>query len=479
MSLKNNDAHPIPTIQEKSRPAEPGAGPCVFLVHGSGLDNVGDSGQMYSAMERLERLIPKCRVVLARMYEPDDGSLWGERLSAPAPHIYVRARWNILLRLSLGVLGFLHLKMVAGGLTRLLYYCRALRLLWAARFARRAGFVPLWRRSGRQAIHAIRSCDAVYCSGGGNLNDIWLETELLPRVITYRLAGIFEKPLVISGQGIGPLQSKLGRRLLQWGVQDAQIVGCRDRDESRQLLLRLGLSEETAQSLGDDATDLRCADHDRLTQIFEQEGVEDDGKVRLAVHIRLHNFKEDFRTAAIAPLAQMLDSLIERTDCHILFIPVSYARKRAYENDIGDAFEVFARMRHRSNVSFICREKYSPPDMKAIVNACDLLIGFSYHAWIFALTSGTPALGLYYGEYFRLKAMGLFAWYNRPHWAWNVDGLDVSKFVDTVVQVLASADEHRRELTTITDQIIAQVERPTRLLQTKLAQHNRPVGAGE
>ena len=36
----------------------------IFLFHGSGLDNVGDSAQMYATVERLERLIQNCQVII-------------------------------------------------------------------------------------------------------------------------------------------------------------------------------------------------------------------------------------------------------------------------------------------------------------------------------------------------------------------------------------------------------------------------------
>lgn len=440
----------------------------ILLVHGSGLGNVGDSAQMYAATERLERLVPGCQVIVAKMYEQDDGRLWEGRTGVPAIHLYMRRRLGGFTRVWIKVFQKLHMKPLVRCVTFLVFLSRLVRVVCAARFASLFGVVPMINRNGREAITAVRRCDVVYCSGGGNLNDIWLCGELLPRALTYRLASLFNKPLFISGQGIGPLESQLGRYLMRWGAREAKVFGCRDKQESRSLLLSLGFDPKVAQSLGDEAVDLRSSSQQRVSEILSDESVPDDGKPLVAVHIRLHNFSQDFRGPAAPLLAEMLDRLIERMPCRILFIPVTYSRSRAYEGDIGDAFEVFARMQRRCDVSFICKEKYSPPDMKGLISACKLLIGFSYHAWVFAMTSGIPAFGLYCGEYFRMKAEGFFGWYNRHSWAWNIEDLDTSNVIDTIEEVIKNYPLHKQELSRITQQLVTKVELPVRQIGMSL-----------
>ena len=128
-------------------------------------------------------------------------------------------------------------------------------------------------------------------------------------------------------------------------------------------------------------------------------------------------------------------------------------------------------MKHRDSASFICREKYSPPDMKGIVNAGKMLIGFSYHAWVFALTSGIPALGLFSGEYFRTKSKGLFEWYNRPGWVWNVETLDVADVLRTIEDMVANCDAHREDLLRVTRHMAEQVQIPAQMAKAILDNH--------
>ena len=163
-------------------------------------------------------------------------------------------------------------------------------------------------------------------------------------------------------------------------------------------------------------------------------------------------------------MAELCDSLIERCNCFIAFIPISHAGKCAFDHDIGDAFEVFSRMKHRAQTGFICGKRYSPSEIKAVIAESVALIGFSYHAWVFSLTSGIPTFGLYFGEYFREKAAGLFAWYDRPEWAWDIARAKAEDVVTEISSALAGSPMHRRSLQDKTQSLIGTVEKPASLL---------------
>jgi polysaccharide pyruvyl transferase WcaK-like protein len=433
------------------------------LIHGSGYGNVGDSAQMMAAAERLERVIPGCRLQVARMYAADDGLLWGGRDSAPSPHLYICRPPGRFPSLIIGALSRLRARSLAKSCKTGVFLFRAFLLVASAWCLKRTGILPVFHPAAKGALLAIRDCDLVYGSGGGNLNDLWLNEELLPRVATYRVAAVLGKPVIVSGQGVGPVATRLGRRLLKWGAKDLSLFSCRDTHASRDFLVSLGMDANVVQSLGDDATDLRCSPPDRIAAIAVAEAFPADGRPRVAVHVRLHDFKDDFRTLAIPLLASLFDQLIERKGCRLVFIPVTFGETRTFEADLGDAAEVYANMKQRAHVSFVCREKYSPPDMLGLIRSCSMLIGFSYHAWVFALSSGIPAFGFYFGEYFRLKSIGLFDWYNRGHWIWNIETLQPESVLREIEEVDMNYGAHREALLSTTRRLAEQVERPARL----------------
>lgn len=354
------------------------------------------------------------------MYEEDDAVLWPGVPLVASPRLYLLASSKLTVRVA-GLLRGVGLGRLGALVFHFSLLTRVVRLLVAGWCWRRFGVVPLMDARGRNAVKEMGGVDAVYCSGGGNLNDIWLLSELVPRAVSYRLAHVMGKPCVVSGQGVGPLKSRAGKLVLGWGLRHVAFFACRDLEESAAHLRGIGVAEERIASLGDDAFDLVPASAAAAEEILVAEGVPVDGKPLVIVHVRFTNFVSDFGVKGSPYTAAVLDGLIERTGCQVVFIPITNCARRAGDRDIGDAFDVYAHMKRRESVSFLIGRKYSPPEMKAVVARSKALIAYSYHAWVFALTSGVPAFGLFSGEYFRGKSSGLFAWYGRLDWVWDIE----------------------------------------------------------
>jgi polysaccharide pyruvyl transferase WcaK-like protein len=451
-------------------------GVSILLIHGAGAfpRNIGDDAQAYSAADRLRRLIPGVEVRPARMYAEDDGALWpGVKLVA-SPRLYVVSSSWLTVTVA-GILRGMGLGRIGAVLFHLSLLTRVVRLLVAGWCWRRFGVVPLMDARGRNAVKEMGGVDAVYCSGGGNLNDIWLRSELVPRAVSYRLAHVMGKPCVVSGQGVGPLKSRAGKAILGWGLRHVEFFACRDLEESAAHLRGIGVAEERMASLGDDAFDLVPASAAAAEEILVAEGVPVDGKPLVMVHVRFTNFVSDFGEKGSPYTAAVLDGLIERTGCQVVFIPITNCARRAGDRDIGDAFDVYAHMKRRESVSFLIGRKYSPPEMKAVVARSKALIAYSYHAWVFALTSGVPGFGLFSGEYFRGKSSGLFAWYGRLDWVWDIERSDPRRVAAMIGESMGSGDGDggvRRK----TAELVANVEVPARRLAAILG--GVPYGAG-
>ena len=468
--------------------------PRILLIHGGGLGNAGDNGQMLSALERLERIFPNGEIVVGQMYESDDGHLIGKREHSSTPHLFVnrqvwtshtesessssamhsvRRRFRVRRgRISTHIKKYInsraHLRRIAEGLLSVVSLFRGGVFLFVLMVYKRLGLRLPLGVTGQKAIDTLISCDAVYCSGGGNLNDIWFHNELIPRVVSYKAAAILDKPLVVSGQGVGPLESKLGKMLLRWSARHALIFGCRDHSNSRDFLIRIGLCGSKVQSFGDDAFDLRNSSNNRVNEIIRQEGIPSGHARLVAVHIRLHNFTQDFTGRGITVLASFLDRLVEEIDCIFAFVPITYARGSRL-GDLRDAAAVKKRMRYRERVTLIDMHAYSPPDMKSLIGRCDALIGFSYHAWIFALSNGRPAFGLFDGEYFRLKSRGLYDWYGISNWLWDLNKFDEDEATRIVLQTLADSDSVEAMLHSTNSMIVRQIKTPAKELADALA----------
>ena len=115
-----------------------------------------------------------------------------------------------------------------------------------------------WADDAWKVIHAVADADAVVVSGGGNLSSTWPE-HVYERVALARLAALFNKRLVVTGQTIGPHLTGRHAELVAEFLTSAVLVGVRE-SSSRELALRLGVVPDRLVSVVDDATYMRGSD---------------------------------------------------------------------------------------------------------------------------------------------------------------------------------------------------------------------------
>lgn len=100
-------------------------------------------------------------------------------------------------------------------------------------------------------IESLRTVDAVLIAGGGNMNSAfgWL---LYERAAVAKVAASLNKPVVISGQTLGPSLSPADREVLRGTLEGATLVGLRD-PESLHLARTLCPEHRGLRSCPDDA----------------------------------------------------------------------------------------------------------------------------------------------------------------------------------------------------------------------------------
>ncbi|HMO11364.1 MAG TPA: polysaccharide pyruvyl transferase family protein, partial [Actinotalea sp.] len=101
-----------------------------------------------------------------------------------------------------------------------------------------AGALP-WGDPAWDVIHSVADSDAVLITGGGNLNSVWPE-HIYERAALARLAAAFARPLVVTGQTVGPHLTARHGELVGEVVTSAVLVGVREL-ASREICLRLGV----------------------------------------------------------------------------------------------------------------------------------------------------------------------------------------------------------------------------------------------
>jgi polysaccharide pyruvyl transferase CsaB len=247
--------------------------------------------------------------------------------------------------------------------------------------ARDYGVRAVDRWNVREVAGAIRRADLLVSGGGSLLQDITGLQSLFYYLGVIWLARLLRRPVVYYAQGIGPVTSKSGRRLVGLTTRGARAVTVRD-EESLQDLRAMGV-RRPVEVTADPVLGLRPEDIDMAAgaEILRRHGVTPGAGV-VGVSVR----PLAGPAAWEMELARALDRLA-RAGRTVVFVPMQSPA------DLVISREVAAVMREPH---VLISEKLNVPQMISLVGNLDLLVGMRLHALIFAAVCGVPPVGIAY-----------------------------------------------------------------------------------
>lgn len=230
-------------------------------------------------------------------------------------------------------------------------------------------------------IRVLSEADIVAAAGGGYLTD---EFPFMVEWTAWLLlaAQRMGKCTALFGQGIGPLQTRRIRSLLAQAVRNIQVVGLREGLFGPSLMNELGLDRRKCVVTGDDALE--------LPYDAAKAGV----GTKLGVNLR-RAFYSGISCGVEGRVSKVLSQLLAELQTSPVVIPIDFQEKDA---------EVAAKvLGHTSFVS----PRIGVSDAIRLASECRVVITGSYHAAIFALGQGVPAVCLAGSDYYRDKFLGL------------------------------------------------------------------------
>lgn len=123
------------------------------------------------------------------------------------------------------------------------------------------------RMSPVQVMSAMKAADLIVFGGGSLLQDSTSFRSLVYYLAIIFLARTLKKPLVVYANGIGPLNSSIGRRLTRAALSTAKEITLRD-PESLDILRELGVEQNTRVT-ADPAFLLTPAAPERVREILQ------------------------------------------------------------------------------------------------------------------------------------------------------------------------------------------------------------------
>lgn len=239
------------------------------------------------------------------------------------------------------------------------------------------------RASFPDVYRAIKNSTLFISGGGSLLQDVTSNRSLIYYLGVIKLAQLLKKPVVIYGQGIGPITKKRNRWLATQILNSVSTITVRDR-ASKIYLLDMGVKNKDIHITADPVLAMERIDISIGRDILTSSGIDmNSNKPLIGVATRPWQNSNDFSNI----LSSALDSLINDLGARVVFIPFHR------EEDVAESRKIAERMKGKV---VVLGDDCSVEELISVIGNLDLLIGVRLHSLIFAALMDVPLLGISY-----------------------------------------------------------------------------------
>ena len=235
-------------------------------------------------------------------------------------------------------------------------------------------------------LEVLREADLVLVSGGGAMTDAFLPHPLMI-LDRLELGTLLGKVTAMVGQGIGPIGDPLLAARMRAVLPSVDLIALRERRAGAPLLQTFGVSPERLHMTGDDAIELA----------YEHARISDGTNLANAVGVNLRRAEYSGVSPELAMMvAEVLGDHARRRASELLPVPISHHPGES------DATTLGAILGGDGGAAL-----QTPLEVIEQVARCRLVVTGSYHAAVFAVAQGIPAVGLSGSAYYADKFGGL------------------------------------------------------------------------
>jgi len=278
--------------------------------------------------------------------------------------------------------------------------------------------------------------DGLYMVGGGYLTDTFPEF-LVQACCIAQAFGQERKPILLSGQQVGPFRSRILRALTGRLLRHARFVGLREPTRSVELCRAFRLKPQSYQVTGDDSFGLPFASDAEVSAFLASHRLE-PGKF-IALNVRL-GFYADEHKPHIRMIAQIGESLAHAFGFPIVAVPIAFN-----EVDSDDrSGEELLRLMTKAKRQRIDSRYLTPSLVGGFLGKAFGAVGISYHFCTFALSQGVPSVALYDGEYYSQKASGICKFWQDDRLAISLQKVSAPGAVDHIAAFFRDSSQRRQ-----------------------------------
>ena len=379
------------------------------------LRNFGDMAMLQSAVERLQALLPDAAI---EVFTEDPQALL--RL---CPSVIPIAEKGRFFSLKHGYLGSSLHRLIPNRLADRVYR-RIPRPL--------ASWLDNRLRERSRFAKCLQRADALVLGGMGGITDFFGDfAEGLLKSL--ELAIKSNRPVVLVGQGLGPLENARLRAIAAAILPKVDIIGLREKRVGPALLRAFGVDDGRIHVTGDDA--LEFAYQMRMETLGG------------AIGVNLRRASYSGVTAELGSrIGQAIQGLAAARNAPLIPLPIQHG----YDSDIESLRSIMPD--HADEIDS-ANDISSPSGLVRQVQRCRLVITGSYHAGVFALANGIPVLGIAASPYYVDKFEGLADMFGEGCRVWRPEGKDSAE------QLRSAADELWENAERTRPQLLASAER--------------------
>ena len=389
-------------------------------------DNMGDVAMLQVAVSRLKRLCPSATIeVLTES---------GFKLSYFCPDAKPVSRVGRDLWIHDHLLfGRYHQYLPSSLSTKLGEWRRSLWLRYPALHNAIVGLRLNLRGRDRdrkdlfEYLDALENADLFFVCGAGGFADSTRDWDM-PVLSTLHAAIQKNIPTALMGQGMGPLSDPFVSRRMKEVLPKITMITLRGTRGGLELLQALGVDTTTVQTTGDDALELA----------YEARNEAVGNKI--GINLRVATYSDVGRNS-LEIIKPVLQQAAVKHNAQLIPVPIAF---HAWANDHEAIKHLLAGHDDSSDGGVTLN---TPLKVIQQVGRCRIVVTGAYHAAVFALAQGIPAVCLAKSPYYVAKFQGLEDQFKLGCETVNLNDAELQKkLTDSVNRAWLSAESVRQKL---------------------------------
>lgn len=222
----------------------------------------------------------------------------------------------------------------------------------------------------------------LFIAGGGSLvQDVTSTKSLFYYLLMILLAKRKNKPVMLYGNGIGPIKRKLNRKIAAYVLNKADVITLRDYD-SLEILNHMGVIKPMIKITADPALSLECKDTLPGEQILTKYGVDAFSKF-FCLSVRKWRNVGNIADA----FADICDIAYEKYGLTPVILPMQYSK------DIQLSLEVAQKAKSKC---IVINESLCAEQILSLLKLSECAVAVRLHMLVFGSLLGKPVLGVDY-----------------------------------------------------------------------------------